>query len=114
MVMSTVHTLIFFFFFFFSLDPILKENEFEKFYFKKPNIATHKNIAKIGRTLITWRKIGVLEIFIIQNFHCIDINIDWLKILETRYSLFFFQKRKEKKEEDTQYLFLEIGELDLS
>ena len=97
MVMSTVHTLIFFFFFFFSLDPILKENEFEKFYFKKPNIATHKNRAKIGRTLITWRKIGVLEIFIIQIFHCIDINIDWLKILETRYSLFFFSKKKRKK-----------------
>ena len=49
------------------------------------------------------------------NFHCIDINIDWLKILETRYSLFFFfKKEKKKKKKDTQYFFLEIGELDLS
>ena len=83
-----------FFFFFFSLDPILKENEFEKLYFKKPNIATQKKRAKIDR-LITWRKIGALEIFIIQIF---IIYIDWLKIFETRYSLFSFLKKKYRKE----------------
>lgn len=54
------------------------------------------------------------------NFHYTNFSLYRYKyrlaqnIRNKILTIFFFQKRKEKKEEDTQYFFLEIGELDLS